>query len=121
MLRARTKETDTAEQIQKKAREIDTCKKEMEEFQSSFVPPRKFNFRRRRIDNLKTKAAEFLVNKFETIHSHPGQATQQPWKHRQRKDLTKWLLLNLFGDEVVTNKILPLGFSSVERSPNPDR
>ena len=72
VLRARTKETDTAEQIQKKAREIDTCKKEMEEFQSSFVPPRKFNFSRKRIDNLKTKAAEFLVKKFETIHSHPG-------------------------------------------------
>ena len=71
----------------------------MEEFQSSFVPPRKFNFSRKRIDNLKTKAAEFLVNKFETIHSHPGQATQQPRKHRQRKDLTKWLLPNLFGDE----------------------
>ena len=121
VLRARTKETDTAEQIQKKAREIDTCKKEMEEFQSSFVPPRKFNFSRKRIDNLKTKAAEFLVNKFETIHSHPGQATQQPRKHRQRKDLAKWLLPNLFGDEVATNKFLPLGFSSVEMSPNPDR
>ena len=93
----------------------------MEEFQSSFVPPRKFNFSRRRIDNLKTKAAEFLVNKFEIIHSHPGQATQQPWEHRERKDLTKWLLLNIFSDEVVTNKILLLGFSSVERSPNPDR
>ena len=64
----------------------------MEEFQSSFVPPRKFNFSRRRIDNLKTKAAEFLVNKFEIIHSHPGQATKQPWEHRERKDLTKWLL-----------------------------
>ena len=37
VLRARAKKTDTAEQIQKKAREIDTCKKEMEEFQSSFV------------------------------------------------------------------------------------
>ena len=121
MLRARTKETDTAEQIQKKAREIDTCKKEIEEFQSSFVPPRKFNFSRKRINNLKTKAAEFLVNKFETIHSHPGQATQQPRKHSQRKDLAKWLLPNLFGDEVATNKFLPLGFSSVEMSPNPDR
>ena len=93
----------------------------MEDFQSSFAPPRKFNFSRKRIDNLKTKATEFLVSKFEAIHSHPGQVTQQPRKHRQRKDLTKWLLPNLFGDEVVTNKILPLGFSSVERSPNPDR
>ena len=93
----------------------------MQEFQSSFVPPRKFNFSRKRIDNLKTKAAEFLVNKFQAIHSHPGQAIQQPKQHRQRKDLTKWVLPNLFGDQVVTNRILPLGFSSVESSPNPDR
>ena len=33
VLRARTKETDTAEEIQAKAKEIDTCKREMREFQ----------------------------------------------------------------------------------------
>jgi hypothetical protein len=110
--------SDTAEQIREKAKEIDACKKEMHEFQSSFVPPRKFNFSRKRINNLKTRAAEFLVSKFETIHSHSGRATQQP---RQRKDLSKWLLTNQFGNQVVTNRVLPLGFSSVEKSPNPER
>ncbi len=44
VLRARTNVSDTAEQIREKAKEIDACKKEMHEFQSSFVPPRKFNF-----------------------------------------------------------------------------
>ena len=121
VLRARTSVSDTAEQIREKAKEIDACKKEMHEFQSSFVPPRKFNFSRKRIHNLKTRAAEFLVNKFETIHSHPGRATQQPRQPRQRKDLSKWLLPNLFGNQVVTNRVLPLGFSSVEKSPNPER
>ena len=121
VLRARTNETDTAEQIRKKAKEIDNCKKELHEFQSSFVPPRKFNFSKKRIDNLKARAAEFLVNRFEAIHSNPGMASQQPRQFRQRKIITKWLLPNLFGNQVVTNKVLPLGFSSVENSPNPDR
>ena len=69
---------DTAEQIQEKAREIDACKKEIVEFQSSFVVPRKFNYSRKRIESLKTKAAEYLLKKFELIHSHPGQNTQRP-------------------------------------------
>lgn len=75
------------------------------------------------MNNLKTKAAEILVSKFTylIIHFHPGRATQQQRQSRQRKDLTKYLLLNLFGSELVTNKVLPLEFSSVENSPNPDR
>ena len=121
VLRARTSVSDTAEQIREKAKEIDACKNEMHEFQSSFVPPRKFNFSRKRINIMKTTAAEFLVGKFKAIHSQPGRATQQPRQPRQRKDLTKWLLPNLFGNQVVTNRVLPLGFSSVEKSPNPDR
>jgi hypothetical protein len=44
-----------------------------------------------KINNLKTRAAEFLVSKFETMHSHPCRATQQPWQLQQRKDLSKWL------------------------------
>ena len=121
VLRARTKETDTAEQICEKAKEIDACKKDMQEFQLSFVPSRKFNFSRKRIDSLKTRAAEFLVKKFEAIHSHPGMASQQPRQQRQPKYVTKWHLPNLFGTQVVTNKVLPLGFSTVERSPNPNK
>ena len=85
VLRARTKETNTAEQICEKAKEIDACKKDMQEFQSSFVPLRKFNFSRKGIVNLKTRAAEFLVRKFGAIHSHPGMASQQPWQQRQAK------------------------------------
>ena len=121
VLRARTNDTDTAEQIQKKAKEIDACKNEMQAFQSSFVPPRKFNFSRKRIDSLKARAAEFLVSKFEAIYSQPGRACLLPRQPRQKKDLTKWLLPNLFGDQVITNKVLPLGFSSVEKSPDPNR
>lgn len=74
-----------AEKIQE-AREIDACKKEMQEFQSSFVPPRKFNFSRKRIDSLKTKAAEYLIKTFTLIHSRPEHDTQQSRQRRQKKD-----------------------------------
>ena len=33
--------------------------------------------------------------------------------------MTKWKLPNLFGEKVVTNQVLPLGFISVENPPNP--
>ena len=91
VLRSRTKETDTVEQVREKSKEIDVCKKEMQAFQSSFVPPKKFTFSRKRIDNLKARAAEFLVLKFEAIHSHPGRASQP----------TTWLLPNLFDNQVM--------------------
>lgn len=121
VLRARTTETDTADQIRVKAKEIDLCKKELHEFQSAFVPPKRFNFSRKRIDMLKVKAAEFLTKKFKAINLQPGRATQLPRQPKQRKALTKWSLPNLFGQQIVTNKVLPLGFSSETRSPNPDR
>ena len=60
VLRTSTNEKDTAEQIHVKAKEIDACKKEMQKFQSSFLPHKRFNFSRKRIDNLKTKAAKFV-------------------------------------------------------------
>ena len=93
----------------------------MQAFQSSFVPPRRSNFSRKRIDCLKARAAEFLVSKFEAIYSQLGRARLLPRQPRQKKDLTKWLLTNLFGDQVIINKVLPLGFPLVEKSPDPNR
>ena len=64
VLRTRTGVSDTANQIREKSKAIDVCKKKMHEFQSLFVPLRKFIFCQKKINNLKTKAAEFLVSKF---------------------------------------------------------
>ena len=121
VLRGRTKETDSADQIAFKAKEIDACKHTLQSFQSAFVPPRKFTFSRKKIDGLKAKAAEFLTNKFETLHDNPNMAAELPRKPRQPKYMTKWKLPNLFGEKVVTNRVLPLGFTSVENPPNPAR
>ena len=121
VLRRRTKETDTADEIASKAKEIDACKHELHSFQSTFVPPRKFNFSSKRINKLKAKAAQFLTIKFESLFTHPNQAVQQPRVKRQPKHTTKWKLPDLFGEKIVTNRLLPLGFTSVENPPNPNR
>ena len=57
ILRARTNENDSADQIA---------------FKSAFVPPRRFNYSAKGINMLKSKAAEFLANKFESINKHPN-------------------------------------------------
>ena len=64
ILRSSTNMTDTAGQINLKAKEIDTCKHELHSFKTAFVPPKKFNFSRKGINKLKLKAAEFLTQKF---------------------------------------------------------
>ena len=121
VLRRRSKETDTADEIALKAKEIDACKHELHSFQSTFVPPRKFHFSSKRINKLKAKAAKYLTLKFESIYYQPGKAEQQPRAHRQPKHVTKWKLPSLFGEKIVTNRVLPLGFISVGTPPNPDR
>ena len=82
---------------------------------------KKFNFSQKKIDQLKVKAAEFLAQKFEMIHNNPGMAVMLPRVTRQQKDLTRWKLPNLFGGTVVTHRVLPLGFTSAERPPNPEK
>ena len=71
---SKTNATDNADQINLKAKEIDTCKHEMHSFKSMFVPPRKLNFSRKTIEKLKFKAAQFLTNKFGELHTNSGQA-----------------------------------------------
>ena len=85
VLRAQTNVTDiNAEQINLKAR-IDAHKHELHAFKSMFVPPRNFNFSRKRIDKLKLKAAEFLIAEFGELHNHPGMAVLLPRTKGQNK------------------------------------
>ena len=121
VLRRRSKETDTADEIAAKAKEIDACKHELHTFQSVFVPPKTFNFSSKRIHKLKAKAAGFLTLKFEMIFTHPNMAIEQPRAKRQPKHTSKWSLPNLFAEKIVTNRVLPLGFTSIENPPNPNR
>ena len=113
VLRKQTKETDTADEISHKAKEIDACKHELHSFQTVFVPQRKFSYSRKRIDCLKVKAAEFLTLKFESIYNNPNMTVELPRARRQPKHTSKWKLPHLFGDKIVTNQVLPLGFTSI--------
>ncbi len=118
LLQRRAKDTDHANVIASK--EIDTCKHQLHSFQSGFVPPRHQNFSQKHIDKLK-KAAESLTLKFELVYNNPNKAIQQPQTKRQPKHITTWKLPNLFGEKIVTNQALALGFSSVSSPPHPNR
>ena len=117
--RARTNETDSADEIAFKAKEIDACKHELHSFKSVFVPPKRFNYSAKGINILTSKAAEFLATKFKSINNHPNIATKQPRVKRQPKNVTKWHIPNLLGEKIVTNQVLPLGFTSVQQAQNP--
>ena len=119
ILRARTNETDSADQIALKAKEIDACKHELYSFKSVFVPPKRFNYGAKKVNILKAKAAKFITSKFECINNHPNMAVQQPRVKRQAEYITKWTLPNLFGEKIVNNRVFPLGFTTVQQSPNP--
>ena len=121
VLRKQTKETDTADEISHKAKEIDACKHELHSFQSVFVPQRKFNYSRKHIHSLKMKAAEFLTLKFESIYNNPNMAMELPRTRRQPKHTSTWTLPHLFGDKIITNQVLPLAFTSIKNPPNPNR
>ncbi|XP_065067660.1 uncharacterized protein LOC135693193 [Rhopilema esculentum] len=120
ILRGRTNVTDNAAQICLQAREIDACKHELHAFKSWFVPPRRYNFCPSKVQRLKFKAAEFLVKKFKTLLTSPSKASRLQRTQNQPKNVTKWSLPNLFGETIVTNKVLPFGFSSLEH-PSPER
>ena len=83
-MKKQTKETDTADEISRKAKEIDASKHELQSFKSAFVVPRKLSNNRKRINTLKVKAAKFLTLKFESIYTHPNIAIQAAGKFVSR-------------------------------------
>ena len=120
ILRGRTKVTDTGEKICLQAREIDACKHALHEFKSWFVPPRRYNFSPSKIKSLKFKAAVYLEKKFNDLLTSSVKAKKLQRLPYQRRYVSKWMLPNLFGETPVSNKVLPLGFSTSE-VPAPDK
>ena len=55
VLRARARATDNGDQINLMAKEIDACKHELQTFKALFVPPRKFAFSSKKVNELKNK------------------------------------------------------------------
>lgn len=120
VLRSRTRETDSAERVNLMAREIDARKHELHNFQLTFVPKIKHNFSHKNVKILQVKAAEFLKAKMKKIVDMPGQAKQVK-NPKKGQRVVKWKLPSVFGDTIVTNDVLPLGYLCHESAPDPAR
>ena len=121
ILRGQTNDYSSPDDIQRKAREINANKNVLRQFQTHFVPPKSSTYNHNQLRILKLKSSEYLASIFKDIFLHPHQAQQLPRTPRQSKDVTKWLLPSLFGQTVVTNKVLPFGFQSPGKEPDPNR
>ena len=110
LLRARTNEWDIPVEIQRKARQINDQKHHLHHFSTYFVPPRRAMMSHNQLRRLKIKSAYYLLGKIQEICANPLAAQEQPRLFRQRKKVSWWILPNLFGQLVVQNVLLPLGY-----------
>ena len=111
ILRAQTNQSDTSEQLTKKAKIIIFGSKEHQmNFRSTFTPPKQFAFSLQQLQFLKTKCAQFLTTIIRKIHSHPEPVSKTVKKR------TKYVCLpDLFGPVDMKYTVLPIGYhSSVE-------
>ena len=112
-IRGETNEYDTADTIRNKALWIDETKNNLHTFRSWFLPPPKAYFSHNQLIRLKVRSARFLVGLITDICTHPFSAHEQPRLPRQRKNVSRWVLPNIFGQDVVKNPLLPLGYQFV--------
>ena len=81
--------------------------------------PKKYTFRRGRLQHLKIVAAKFLTNVLEEIKENPNEAAKVHTPKGRIKKLTYWKLPHLYGEEhIVSSRPLPLGFQFPGKEPN---
>lgn len=112
-IRGETNEYDSAERIRTKALWIDNTKDNLHNLRSWFLPPIRATFSNNQLRALKVKAARFLVGLVNEICTHPFAGHELPRQPRQRKNVSRWILPDLYGQEVVRNPLLPLGYQFV--------
>ena len=68
---------------------------------------------------------ENATSMFDTIHQHLAAfdeySAENCEPNRQPTHTSKWSLPSLFAQKIATNQLLPLGFTSMENPPNPNR
>ena len=117
LLRAQTRPKDTSEQLHRKARAIDNSKAILLEFQSIFSAPKNYTFSRSQLQELKLSAAKFLCRTLKSIKDAPNSARQTQRPRGKGKNATYWILPILYGENIVSSKILPLGFQFSNKEP----
>ena len=104
--------------LRKKAKNVDSKKDASLSFQSTFDVPKKYTFKRGRLEKLKIVAAKFLIDVLQQIKNQPNNESRVPRPKQKPKKLTYWKLPQLYGETVITSKILPLGFQFQGKEPN---
>ena len=112
-LRGETNEWDSAEAIRRKALWLNQSTGQLHNFYTWFLPPPRANYTHRQLRRLKVSAAMFILNKIEQICTHPFAGQEQPRMPRQRRSESRWVLPALYGQTVVKNPLLPVGYQFV--------
>ena len=106
IIRSKTKSFDSVAQLIKKVKTIFHDKRNLQNFQSSFMPPKNFTFSQKNIDTLKGKTANILIEKFKEIATKMQQDDDEPSTTDRKK------LQEAFGESFNSPHVLPLGYQS---------
>ena len=121
ILRTQTSEADSGEVLRKKSKALHFSKVMTSNFSSVLATERKYNYKRNKLEYLKLKAARFIFSLLSKIKEKIKIAEQVPRQKGKQRNLTYWRLPYLFGDDIVSSKILPIGFQFDEKEPDPKR
>ena len=108
IIRAQTQETDTADTLSNKVKAIFQSKQHQNNFRKHFTPPKTFSF------SIKMKAGNILADILQGIVKNLNHSLSPNPKNRKRIMVK---MPTLFGDEVMNECVLPLGFHG-DRPPN---
>ena len=84
-----------------------------------FVIEGKYNYKLNKLEYLKLKAARFIFNLLSKIKENLYIAEQVPRPKGKQRNLTYRKLPYLFGDDIVSSKVLPIGFQFAGKEPDP--
>ena len=107
IIRARTNDSDTAEQLIQKAKASFQAKQAQTNFREQFTPTKHLLISQNSLSKLKAKCAKILADIFAEIAKHPGNAVISGQGKNAKVNLPR-----LFGEEEMKTKILPLGHCS---------
>ena len=120
ILPAQTHECDNGELLRQKAKAIDGNKVTAGNFASVFEIPRKYTFKRDKLEDLKLSAAQFIGSILVKIKDNPGSAELVHKPKGRQKNMKYWKLPHIYGeDTVVPSKVLPLGLQFSGKEPDP--
>ena len=87
ILRAQSSDHDCGDMVRKKAKNVDSRKDASLSFQSTIVIPKKYTFKRGRLEKLKIVAAKFLIVVLQEIKNQPNNASRVPRPKQKPKKL----------------------------------